>query len=357
VEVRTVRRLSRARQLVDLGRWGDAVTELEMVLAAEPASVEALCMLGQSRLNLGEPDAGCRAAEAALAMAPDHEWAHRVHSVALGMTGRHDRAVAAAREAVRLAPDHPDGHQRLAHALLHLPGRAAEAGAAAERAVELAPHDPDAHVAVGLAAGRQGQRRPERDAYLRALALDPGHATALNNLAAIDTERGRLGGASRLLTSALGSDPHHKMALANLDVVAVHVLRRMTAVVVLGGLLVAVLAVAGADPAGAVPHWLRSAAGVAVIGTSGLVAWSSLRHMPAGARRHLRGLPRRASGWDRALGAAFLAMTVALIVAAFLPGDAAEWGSAGVLAVFRVGWLALVVALGRVIWAQRGQRR
>ncbi|HEX6425755.1 MAG TPA: hypothetical protein VFZ79_19855 [Acidimicrobiales bacterium] len=83
-----------------------------------------------------------------------------------------------------------------------------------------------------------------------------------------------------------GRDPHHTMALANLDVVAVHVLRRMTAVVVLGGLLVAVLA-----------------------------------------------------------------------VAAFLPGDAAEWGSAGVLAVFRVGWLALVVALGRVIWARRGEHR
>lgn len=49
------------------------------------------------------------------------------------------------------------------------------------------------------------------------------------------------------------------------------------------------------------------------------------------------------SGWDRALGAAFVVVTVSLVAAAFLPGDAAEWGSAGVLVVVRIGWLALVV--------------
>lgn len=62
------------------------------------------------------------------------------------------------------------------------------------------------------------------------------------------------------------------------------------------------------------------------------------------------------SGWDRALGAAFVVVTVSLVAAAFLPGDAAEWGSAGVLVVVRIGWLALVVGLGRAIHARLGRR-
>src|SRR5690606_40721796 len=149
-------------------------------------------MLGQSRVSAGDPAGGRGAAEAALAVDPDCEWAHRVRSVALGLAGCHAEAVLSAREAVRLAPHHADGYQRLAQALLHVPGGADEARWAAGRAAALAPHDPGAHVAVGLAAAAAGRRRDERAAYLRALALDPQHATALNNLAAMDTERGRL---------------------------------------------------------------------------------------------------------------------------------------------------------------------
>lgn len=338
------RRLARARQLVDLGRWGEAEVELAHVLADEPRSVEALCMLGQSRVSAGDETGGRRAAEAALAVDPGCEWAHRVRSVALGLAGCHAEAVASAREAVRLAPHHPDGHQRLAHALLRMPGGAGEARRAAERAAALAPHDPGTHVAIGLAAAAEGRRGDERAAYLRALALDPLHATALNNLAAMDTERGRLGQASRLLTAALRSDPHHETALANIDVVAINVLRRMTAVMLLGGLLVTGLVVAPPGPGLAT---VRPLAGLAVIAACAAVAWSTLRHLPAGARRHLRGMLRRVSGWDRALAVAFAAVTVSTVAAAFLPGEAARWGSTGVLAVLRLGWVAVVAGLGR----------
>src|SRR5690606_1170600 len=96
------RRLARSRSLVDLGRWEDAAAEASLALAAEPTSVEALCLLAQSQLNLGRAAEACATAEAALRLAPAAEWPHRIHSVALGSLGRHPEAVAAARRAVRL---------------------------------------------------------------------------------------------------------------------------------------------------------------------------------------------------------------------------------------------------------------
>jgi tetratricopeptide (TPR) repeat protein len=350
VNAEAAQRLERARHYVELGRWQDAQSELGLVLASEPQSVEALCLLGQSQLHLDQRAAARRTAEAALRCAPDDEWAHRIHSVALGQLGRHLDAIAAAEEAVRLAPHTADTHQRLANALLLVPGRADEARAAAERAVALAPHAPAAHVAVGLAAGRQGRAREEREAYLRALQLDPTYSTALSNLAALDADRGRLAGASRYVTAALRHDPHHRWALANLDLVATRLVRRLTVVMVLGGLVTSFLASAERDgaPGG---WWMRALAGTAALATCAAVGWSTVRHLPAGARLHLRGLPRRLSGYDRLVAVAFLVAAVSMLGTAYLPDDVAVAGAVGVMVVLRLGWVAAIVGLVRWVRA------
>lgn len=350
MDTEAARRLLRARHYVELGRWRDAQSELGLVLAAEPQSVEALCLLGQSQLHLDQRAAALQTAEAALRCAPDDEWAHRIHSVALGELGRHVDALAAAAEAVRLAPGTAATHQRLADALLHVPGRADEARAAAERAVALAPHAPGAHVAVGVAAGRQGRVREERDAYLRALELDPTYSTALSNLAALYADRGRLGGASRYVTAALRHDPHHRWALANLDLVAIRLVRRLTVVVVLGGLVTSFLA--GTERTGDPVAWpMRALVGTAVIATCAAVAWSTVRHLPAGARLHLRGLPRRLSGIDRLVGAAFIVAAVSMLGTAYLPDAMAGVAAVGVMLVLRLGWVAALVGLVRWVRA------
>lgn len=63
------------------------------------------------------------------------------------------------------------------------------------------------------------------------------------------------------------------------------------------------------------------------------------------------------SGWDRGLAVAFVAVTLSLVAAAFLPGNAAERGSAGVLVIVRIGWLALVVGLARAVYERLVRHR
>jgi Tfp pilus assembly protein PilF len=347
-------RLARAHSYVELGRWQAATTELGLVLAGEPRSAEALCLLAQCRLQLRDDDEARRAAESALAVAPDDEWAHRLRSLALQRLGRHHEATVAAWEAVRLAPQVADTHARYAAALLQLGAPPDEARAAADRAVALAPHSPGAHVVQGVAAGRQGRVVEERDAYRRALELDPTDATALSNLAAVDANRGRLGGAARFLTAALRNDPHHQSALALLDVVGVRLLRRLTVVTVMGGLVAAFLALAQRDGAGGT-SWMRGLAGLATLATCALVARATLRHLPTGAHRHLRGLPRRLSWFDRLVGLGLCLAVVSMLGAAFLPVDAAATAAVGVLLVLRLGWVA--AAVGAVRWLRANARR
>lgn len=353
MEPHVAQRMARAYSYVDLGRWRDAASELGRVLAGAPQSAEALCLLAQCQLQLGDDHAARRAIESALAVAPDDEWAHRLHSLALQRLGMHREAVAAAWEAVRLAPQIADTHSRYAAALLQLGGPPDVARAAADRAVELAPHSPGAHVVQGVAAGCQGRVAEERDAYRRALALDPTHATALSNLAAIDANRGRLGGAARFLTAALRNDPHHASALALLDVVGVRLLRRLTVVTVLGGLVAALLALAERDGETSV-GWMRAPVGIATLAVCALVARATLRHLPAGAHLHLRGLPRRLGWIDRLVGVALCLATVSMAGAAFLPGDAAATAAVGVLLVLRLGWVA--AAVGAFRWLRANAR-
>ena len=346
-------RMARAYTYVDLGRWGDATTELGLVLAGDPQSAEALCLLAQCRLHLRDDSGARRAAESALAVAPESEWAHRLHSLALQRLGRHSEAVAAAWEAVRIAPQIADTHSRYAAALLQLGGPPDQARAAADRAVELAPHSAGAHVVQGVAAGNQGRTTEERDAYRRALELDPTDATALSNLAAIDANRGRLGGASRFLTAALRNDPHHTSALALLDVVGVRLLRRLTVVTMLGGVLTALLAVAQSE-GGDVAGWTRALAGVGTIAICALVARATLRHLPAGAHLHLRGLPRRLPWFDRLVGVGLAVAAVSMVGAAFLPVDAAAAFGVGALVVLRLGWVGAI--LGAIRWVRANTR-
>lgn len=350
MESSAAQRMARASSYVDLGRWRDAAVELGLVLAAQPQSAEALCLLAQCLLHLGDDEEARRAAESALTVAPDSEWAHRLRSLVLQRQGRHQEAVAAAWEAVRLAPQLADTHSRYAAALIQLDGPPDEARAAADRAVMLAPHSPGAHVVQGVAAGRQGRVIEERDAYRRALELDPTHATALSNLAALDANRGRLGGASRFLTAALRNDPHHETALALLDVVGVRLLRRLTVVTMLAGVLTALLAVADSEGAD-VAWWMRALAGLGTIAVCTLVARATLRHLPAGAQLHLRGLPRRLGWIDRLVGIGLCVATVSMLGAAFLPVDAAAAFAVGALVVLRLGWVAAVLGAGRWVLA------
>ena len=65
----------------------------------------------------------------------------------------------------------------------------------------------------------------------------------------------------------------------------------------------------------------RAGVGAAIIVADVLVVWLTLRHLPGGARRHLRGLPRRMTTRQRVVGVALVLGTLGLLALAFIPAS------------------------------------
>jgi tetratricopeptide (TPR) repeat protein len=136
------------------GELAGAAELLEAGVAAHPRAASLHANLAALRLHCGRLDDALRSAEAALA------------------------------EDASLAPAHKtagDAHYRA--------GRFAEAAACYERAVALAPTaGADAWLRLGNVRLRQGDRDAAGAAWRRALEVDPAHAIARGNLAALERE-------------------------------------------------------------------------------------------------------------------------------------------------------------------------
>ena len=343
--------LARAQGLADLGRPAEARAELARYLATEPHSVAALCLLARCELELGDPAATLRATESALAVAPESEWALRLRALALSTQSRHRDAVATADAAVRVDPHDWTNHYVLAQVLLAAADSRQGAYEAARRAVELAPHEAQAHVVLGMAASALKRKAEERAAYEEALRLNPESAIALNNLAAMDIDSARLGRAARNVTAGLSLSPSEEILQRNLDAVALRLMVRLMNVVLLTGFLPLVLVLAATDNA----WWARATVGVVQLCTYALVAWLTLRYLPPGARRHLRGLPRRMTGGQRFYAGVLVVLVLALMVTAFAPGSLWVAGAGVIAVIIQMFQVLLVIWIVRaaVGWLRR----
>jgi tetratricopeptide (TPR) repeat protein len=218
----TLTELDRVQVLCDLERFIDAEQLINGVLLHEPENHRAWCLLAQCRLGRQEPEAAQDAARRAAALAPDHEWPHRLFSIAATALGQHDDAVRAAGEAVRLQPGLWQTHARLACAADRHPGAQVEAAAAADRALMLAPDQPQVHLIYGTVAAGQGRRDVAEQAYRTALALDPQNSTAHHLLATLQLHQ--RGGSAGLATAAAGfataldADPTAQISRHSLEV-------------------------------------------------------------------------------------------------------------------------------------------
>ena len=333
--------LSRAWALVQAKRWAEARELVVSALAEDPNSVTALRILSMCELALDRPALARKAAVAVIASDPEDQWAHWLHAMALTALGRHYEAVAAGTEAVRITPELALAHRALTRALLEHPRRAKEAYPVAQRAVTLDPHDAVSFVMLGIAAGMHNRKEEERAAYLKALELDPGNAIALNNVAAMDLDRGRLGRAARGVTAALQMDPQEQVLRTNLDQLALRLLGRLITAMLVGGFVLLFAVVAESE--GDLPAWWpRALIGTVLLGAYAGIAWLTLRHLPAGSRRYLRGLPGRSNGRTKALWVGFLVLSAGMLVAAFAPGDAAMVGAAVIAVAVRTAPIVLI---------------
>jgi arylsulfatase A-like enzyme/Flp pilus assembly protein TadD len=155
--VQLFQRYERAASRLSGGESGEALAELEDLVAADPANPVFRGKLAQA-------------------------WRER------GETGK---AIPLYRRAAGDAPEDPEAWYNLGSAL-HEAGLPAEARAAIERALRLDGSRPEAFNTLGIVLLAEGDAEGAHRAFERALALDPRNAHALNNLGNVLRALGRL---------------------------------------------------------------------------------------------------------------------------------------------------------------------
>lgn len=339
------RAIAHAEQLLDLRRDTEAEQRFREVLAVDPESGRALLGLARALNRQDRHDEAEGAVRSALALDPEHAGAHHVLVDVLCDRKDGPGAVTAAESGLRLAPHDFTSHYQHARALLSLRRpRVRDAYDAALRAVEAAPHSPDAHNLVGLCLDALGNHEGAQAAFRNAMALDPQHTLAQNNLAASEMDRGRLGRAAGLLRGAVSSDPQQRQVRDNLDTVLLLLGRRLmwslfAAVVVLGVLLVT-----------EAPWWSRLLAGAAYVGGVAVLVRKVVRDLPRGVGRWGRGLFGRVQWQGKYLLALLGLLSVAVLVMSVAPYAVAAGAGLVLAAVLRtvgilcvVGWVVLAL--------------
>lgn len=188
--------LDQAGDLLHRGRAGQAATLLTPVVGEQPGNAGAWRLLARARLDLGEPGDALTAARAALRLDPGGLESLYLVSAAYSATGRHELAIGAATAGCAEDPGNPRLAERLGRARLAA-GRVTEAEKGLRVAAEFAHYDADLQVAHGAALFAAGRPLSAREAYGRALRIDPAHARAGEELRRLaEAERSILDAAS-----------------------------------------------------------------------------------------------------------------------------------------------------------------
>lgn len=208
-------RLQQVAGLLDVQRPAEAIPLLHLLIASYPGESEPYCYLAYALDVLERYDEARQAAERAVALDPQCEWAHRLHSSILLSSGNTKLAREAAHTAVQLDPEQPHGWHGLANAELALRNLPAAQGAA-EQARALAPKEAWTHALVGRIA-LSGRLLDAAEAHFRhALQLEPESLDALNGLAGTLHQKGRRLEAMELYYQGVRQYPGHKWLRQNL---------------------------------------------------------------------------------------------------------------------------------------------
>ncbi len=139
-------------------------------------AIEALMARTQALLSAGQLDAAAVPLRQALARDPRNKELYQMLGHLNVAAGQDANAVDAYRKALDLPPHHADRVPRfeLACAFLRL-GKPGEAVPELQKILEVDPEDPPTWYNLGVAWEGLGQVDRAREAWQRALALDPGH--------------------------------------------------------------------------------------------------------------------------------------------------------------------------------------
>lgn len=193
---------NRARALVALRRYEDALADFTRLIEWDPYYVEYHTDRGNLHRRLGDLVAAIADYDRAIEVSAPFPELFYNRSELLQQVDRLDEALADLDYLLEMEPDFTEA--RLSRANLHLQhGRFAEALADARAGLGDRPDDPQLWCLAGLAAHELGALEEARAAYDAALASDPAYALALVNRAVLAHERGDAEAAANDLTAAL----------------------------------------------------------------------------------------------------------------------------------------------------------
>jgi tetratricopeptide (TPR) repeat protein len=217
--------LERAATLLDLGRHADALPILDRFLATRPDVARAWCLKAQAQIALGDLSPALFSAQRAAGLEPDNSWAHQLASLVYSRQQCHVDALREAREAVRLAPWSWGALTTLAraHAMNPRTSDWSEALSAIERAREMAPLEPRVHVTAGTVEMAARHPQAAKEAFEKALSLDPQDPVAHHELARLQLRKtGGLAKAATGFATSIRSAPGDRtseVGRRNLDLV------------------------------------------------------------------------------------------------------------------------------------------
>jgi tetratricopeptide (TPR) repeat protein len=297
--------LAKARSLVAISRWRDAIGTLGPALAESDTAGEAHCLRAQCLLALGKPREAAEAAKQALAIEPNREWAHRLLAIANLRTGRRRAALVAASEAARLDPTSAHTMHTLAVCQLALRQRSA-ALMSAKVGLEANPQSAMAELTAGLVAEARREWDDAEGHYREGLRLEPQHADLALRLGKLLHRRGRRDEAADAYLAAARSNPTDARARHGLSRLGLPVVGGGVALVIKLVILNGALGVIGSSPS---PMRVAEVFG-ALLAIAGVVDWGlrvrGTRALPDHIRAGLRADHRNAAlRWVRlaALGA------------------------------------------------------
>jgi tetratricopeptide (TPR) repeat protein len=275
--------LARARSLVAISRWNEAIGILGPALAESSTAGEAHCLRAQCLLALGKPGEAAAAARQALAVEPAREWAHRLLAIADLRTGRRRAALTAAREAVRLDPSSAHTLHTLAVCQLALHQRM-EAKTSAEAALEANPQSSMAELTAGLVAEADRDWDTAEHHYREGLRLEPQHADLALRLGKLLHRRGRRDEAADAYLAAARSNPTDVRARHGLGRLGLPVLGGGVALLIKLVILNGALGVIGGSPT---PMRIALVLGI-LLAVAGAIDWTARVRGTRGLPMHIR---------------------------------------------------------------------
>ncbi len=211
--------LARARVLLDLRRYADALPILGPLVAARPDDAEPLLLLTRALAGVGRRDEALTSAEHACALVPERAYAHRLRAEVLIELGRFRPALQAAERSVELAPESAESHWVLARAAVAR-RQYTKAAREAEIVGQLAPGSELGFHACGYIAVKRHKWKAAEREYRSAVALDPQSPMLLNNLGLAVLHQGRTVEATDLFIRAGQLDATKDIYLKNTAIAA-----------------------------------------------------------------------------------------------------------------------------------------